>query len=83
MKSFLGLAKEFCSFNVLLLKITAIIMPVVVWKFVFPEDYYKSPYSLYVNASLYLILPFLFAYMTWEFIKFKKRKPQSDGSKKE
>ncbi len=76
---FFQLLKEYLAFNSLLLKLVAIVAPVAIYKFVFPDSYYETRYSLLFDFCLYFILPLLFLNMLWKFIKVKKSNSPKNG----
>lgn len=80
MKTFLKLIREFCAFNSGALKVLACISPFIFWKFTFPKQYYEMARSGYTDFLIYVVLPFAFVAMIWEFIKFKRNETKSKKS---
>ncbi len=73
MRKVAKLTREFCVIYSGVLRVLACMSPVVVWKFMYPEVYYSSGWSVYADFCIFVLLPVLPVLMIWEFIKHKRQ----------
>ena len=80
MQEILSFFKEFCTLNSFGLRALACFLPLVAWKFTFPEHYYEMQRVEQLDAIVDVMLPLLIISMFWEFIKFRREKAKSNKS---